>query len=276
MRIDAHQHFWQYNAERDAWIDNSMFMLRKDYMPNNLELLLQENKIDGCVAVQASTSEEETEFLLKLAEDHNFIKGVVGWLDLCDPNIEKRLKHFSKNPKLKGLRHIVQVEPPGFMLRADFQKGISLLEKFNLTYDILIYPYQLEETIALVSKFPKQKFILDHCAKPYIKEGKIDTWKFYIDSLSKFKNVACKISGLATEADWNSWNLSEIKPYLDVVINSFGSNRLMLGSDWPVCLLAGNYKDALSIVEDHIEDFSKINQEKIMGLTALEWYNLID
>ncbi len=274
MKIDAHQHFWQYNPQRDAWITGDMRVLKRNFLPENLQPILQEHHIDGCIAVQADTSETETKFLLDLAEENPFIKGVVGWLDLCDTNIEERLLHFSKFEKLKGLRHIVQAEPKEFMLREDFKNGISALERYNLTYDILIFPHQIEEAIALVKTFPKQKFILDHCAKPYIKDGKINHWKADIKTLSKFKNVACKVSGLTTEAHWNIWGILEIIPYLEVVFESFGTKRILFGSDWPVSLLAGNYTKTIAVVEDYINTFSKTEQKQIMGLNARHWYQL--
>ena len=221
MKIDAHQHFWQYNPQRDRWINEEMSMLKHDFLPENLLPVLQQHQFDGCVAVQADSSEKETTFLLELAEDNAFIKGVVGWLDLCNKNIDVRLNHFSKYKKLKGLRHIVQAEPDGFMLQKEFQRGISALEKYDFTYDILIFPHQLEEAIELVSKFSKQKFILNHCAKPYIKDNKINIWKKNLEKLARFKNVACKVSGLTTEANWNSWNKKEIQPYRDVVFKAF-------------------------------------------------------
>jgi L-fuconolactonase len=274
MKIDAHQHFWQFNPQRDAWINEEMVVLKRDFLPEDLQPLLQQNQFDGCVAVQAGTSEKETEFLLNLAKENNFIKGVVGWLDLCDANIEERLHHFSKFDKLKGLRHIVQAEADGFMLREDFQRGISSLEKRNLTYDILIFPHQLEEAILLVEKHPKQKFIIDHCAKPYIKNDKIKVWQKHIEQLSKFENVACKVSGLTTEADWKNWNQKNIKPYLDVIFNYFGTERTLFGSDWPVSLLAGNYSKTVQLIEDYIQQFSKKEQQQIMGINAQNWYNL--
>ena len=276
MKIDAHQHFWQYNPQRDRWINEEMSMLKHDFLPENLLPVLQQHQFDGCVAVQADSSEKETIFLLELAEDNAFIKGVVGWLDLCTENIDVRLHHFSKYKKLKGLRHIVQAEPDGFMLQKEFQHGISALEKYDFTYDILIFPHQLEEAIELVSKFSKQKFILDHCAKPYIKDNKINIWKKNIEKLARFKNVACKISGLTTEANWNSWNKKEIQPYLDVVFKAFENDRLLFGSDWPVSLLAGNYTETVGLIENYIQQFSKTEQQQIIGLNAINWYNLKD
>lgn len=276
MKIDAHQHFWHFDPQRDAWITDEMRVLQRDFLPEDLQALLRQHQFDGCIAVQADTSEKETKFLLNLADQHAFIKGVVGWLDLCSSTINERLEHFSKHEKLKGLRHIVQGEPDGFMLQDDFQRGITALEKYNLPYDILIFPHQLEEAITLVETFPKQKFIVDHCAKPYIKDGKIEIWQGHIERLSHFENVACKVSGLATEADWNTWSKTTIKPYLDVVFNAFGSRRTLFGSDWPVSLLAGNYATTIDLIEDYISKFSKIEQEQIMGVNAKEWYRLKD
>lgn len=274
MKIDAHQHFWQYSASRDAWITNEMSVLKHDFLPEDLQSLLQLHQFDGCVAVQADTSEKETRFLLDLAEQHSFIKGVVGWLDLCDAKVDERLIYYSKYKKLKGLRHIVQGERDGFMLQEDFQRGIAALEKYNLTYDLLIFPHQLEEAIELVETFPKQKFVLDHCAKPPIKGGKIKAWQAQMERLSRFENVACKVSGLTTEANWNSWNKATINPYLDVVFNSFGSKRTLFGSDWPVSLLAGNYAETLELIENHIAEFSEAERQQIMGINAKNWYRL--
>lgn len=276
MRIDTHQHFWKFDPQRDAWITDDMSVIQRNFLPEDLRPVLQKHQFDGCIAVQADTSEKETKFLLDLAGQHPFIKGVVGWLDLCSPTIDERLEYFSKYKKLKGLRHIVQAEPDGFMLRKDFQRGIAALEKYNLTYDILIFPHQLEEAIKLVETFPNQKFILDHCAKPYIKDGKITTWKSQIETLSGFENVVCKVSGLTTEADWNSWDKTSMQPYLDVVFNAFGTKRTLFGSDWPVSLLAGNYAATVGLVEDYISTFSETEQQQIMGMNAKTWYHLKD
>ena len=274
MKIDAHQHFWKYNPIKNAWIDESMKVIRRDFLPKDLKPILSENKIDGCIAVQADQSEAETLFLLKLAEKNSFIKGVVGWVDLCAENIEDRLKYFSKYKKLSGVRHIVQGEPNDFMLRADFQNGISKLKQFNLTYDILVFPTQLFAAIELVKKFPDQLFVIDHIAKPEIKEGKIDSWKNNMERIAKYPNVYCKISGMVTEADLQHWKKEDIIPYLDVVFRAFGTGRIMYGSDWPVCLLAASYKEQLNIVEDYIAEFSTEDKTKIMGENASHFYNL--
>ncbi|MEM8521830.1 amidohydrolase family protein [Flavobacterium sp. PL12] len=276
MRIDSHQHFWHFDPVRDSWINEDMSVLQRDFLPKDLKPLLKENNFEFCIAVQADSSEKETEFLLNLAERNSFIKGVVGWLDLCSDTIEARLEYFSKFEKLKGLRHIVQSEEKGFMLRADFQRGISALEKYKLTYDILIYPNQLEEAILLVEKFPNQQFILDHCAKPYIKDGKIKVWKSLIEELSAIDNVACKVSGLTTEADWTTWQKQQFEPYFEAIFDCFGPERTIFGSDWPVSLLAGNYSTTLSLVENYIQKFTKSKQQQIMGLNAKNLYDIKD
>jgi L-fuconolactonase len=274
MRIDSHQHFWQFDPVRDAWIDESMGEIARDFLPQHLKPLLQESQIDGCVAVQADQSETETEFLLDLAQRHSFVKGVVGWVDLCADDLSERLVFYSKNPFFKGVRHILQAEKEGYMVKESFVKGIGLLKDFNLTYDILIYPHQLEEAIELVKQNPDQPFVLDHLAKPYIKDKKIEKWAEYIKQLAAFKNVNCKLSGLLTEGDWNHWQASDFSDYLTVVMEAFGRDRLMFGSDWPVCLLAGSYQHVLRIVEDFIEGLSLADKNKIMGENAHNFYRL--
>lgn len=274
MRIDSHQHFWQFDPVRDAWIDASMREIARDFLPKHLKPLLHESQIDGCVAVQADQSETETEFLLDLAQRHSFVKGVVGWVDLCADDLSERLVFYSKNPFFKGVRHILQAEKEGYMVKESFVKGIGLLKDFNLTYDILIYPHQLEEAIELVKQNPDQPFVLDHLAKPYIKDKKIEKWAEYIKQLAAFKNVNCKLSGLLTEGDWNHWQASDFSDYLTVVMEAFGRDRLMFGSDWPVCLLAGSYQHVLRIVEDFIEGLSLADKNKIMGENAHNFYKL--
>lgn len=274
MFIDAHQHFWKYNPVRDSWIDETMGVLKKDFLPKELVPILKSNNIDGCIAVQADQSEEETQFLLDLAKDNPIIKGVVGWVDLMNENVESRLAHFSKDLKFKGVRHILQAETEDFILNPDFQKGISKLEKFKLTYDILVFPNQINNIITLVKKFPNQVFILDHIGKPYIKSGKIKYWKEAISELASYPNVYCKISGMVTEANLKTWNTKDFKLYLDVVFESFGIDRLLFASDWPVCLLAAKYEEVLKICMDYIALLSKNEQNKIMGLNAIQVYNL--
>ena len=274
MRIDSHQHFWKFDPVRHAWIDSSMQNIAKDFLPEDLKPLLETNLMDGCIAVQADQSETETEFLLKLAEENSFIKGVVGWVDLSAEDLSKRLEVFSKNPLFKGVRHVLQAEKEGFMLQDPFLRGISELKNFSLTYDILIYPNQLEEARVLIEKNPDQPFVLDHLAKPYIKQQKIKNWASDIKELAKYKNVYCKLSGMVTEADWNHWQFEDFKKYLSMAFETFGSDRLMFGSDWPVCLLAGSYEHVVKIIDLFIENLEQEEKNNIMGGNACNFYNL--
>lgn len=275
MKIDAHQHFWQYNPVRDSWIDNSMPVLKRDFLPSELKEEMDNNEIDGCVTVQADQSEEETNFLLQLAQSNSFIKGVVGWIDLRAKNVEDRIAHFAANKKLKGLRHIVQAEPDErFMLQNDFKRGISFLSKYGLTYDILIFPKHLGTALELVKQFPEQPFVIDHLAKPQIKEQVFSPWKEQIQVLAKAPNVFCKISGLVTEANWHNWKMEDIRPYLDIAFEAFGTDRLMFGSDWPVCKLAGNYTTTCVLMEEYLKDFSEVDKAKFWGKNAANFYNL--
>jgi len=274
MIIDSHQHFWKYDPVRDAWIDASMKVIKRDFLPNDLKPILNENGVDGCMAVQADQSEEETEFLLACASENPFIKGVVGWVDLIAENLEDRLKHYAANPLFKGVRHIVQAEKDDYLLRADVQSGIGKLAKHNLTYDILVFPQQLPAALALVKKFPKQQFILDHIAKPNISESISYQWKVNITALSKFENVSCKLSGMVTEAKNFIFKNQDFTPFLDHVFTSFGPNRLLFGSDWPVCLLAADYKKVLSIIKNYLDKYSKETKAQVLGSNAIKIYNL--
>jgi L-fuconolactonase len=275
MVIDSHQHFWKYDPVRYSWIDDSMKILRRDFLPSDLGPILKNNGVDGCVAVQADQSERETEFLLELANENEFIKGVVGWVDLRAEGVSKRLAHYSQNEKLKGVRHIVQEEPdPEFMLRKDFQNGVSRLAEFGLTYDILVYPNQLAAAVLLSRAFPEQKFVLDHIAKPRISEGLDNQWVNNIKELALNPNVSCKISGMVTETTNFKWQQEDFYPFIDVVLDAFGWRRLMYGSDWPVCLLGGNYKEVLTIVKDYISKLPENERAGIMGLNAIEFYSL--
>ncbi|MDY7396982.1 amidohydrolase family protein, partial [Aureibaculum sp. 2210JD6-5] len=227
------------------------------------------------VAVQADQTLRETDFLLELGNENDFIKGVVGWADLRAENIDEILQKYSQHPKLKGFRHIVQGEPdPNFLLRPDFSNGISKLGKYNFTYDILVFPHQLGTVLEFVKKFPNQKFVIDHIAKPYIKDGFYDGWAVLMTEIAKQGNVYCKLSGMTTEADYEQWTPNQIKPYIDLVLNVFGSERILFGSDWPVCLVAGNYQKTKALVTDFIATFSKTEQEAIMGKNAVRFYNL--
>ena len=274
MIIDSHQHFWNYNPERDTWIDESMQALKKNFLPENLKPILIDNGIDGCISVQAGQSYEETEFLLECASNNKFIKGVVGWVDLCSPDLEKKLKRYSTDKKFKGVRHIVQSESKEYLLRKDVQAGISKLSNFNLTFDLLVTPIQLQSAIKLVKTFPNQKFVLDHIAKPRISEPLNKTWVNDIINLSKQNNVFCKISGLVTETKDNNFLEADFLPFLDIIFQYFGFDRIMYGSDWPVCLLAAQYKKVLDIITDYLSSYDSKTREKIMGTNAQIFYNL--
>lgn len=275
LKIDAHHHLWQYAPETHVWIDESMEILKRDFNPEDLKKEMDASQFDGCVAVQASQTEEETDFLLQQAEKFPFIKGVVGWLDLCIPSIEDRLRHYSQFDKLKGIRHVVQDEPDDrFLLRKEFLNGISLLYRYDLTYDILIFPKHLEVAAEFVSMFPEQSFVLDHIAKPDIKNGDVSPWREGIEKLADFDNVYCKLSGMVTEADWQSWIYEDFVPYLDTVFDAFGEDRLMIGSDWPVCTLAGNYTSVMGIISRYLEQKGENVTKKILGQNAIEFYHL--
>ncbi len=272
--LDSHQHFWHFDPLRDAWINDQMKLIQRDFLPKDLDSILQKNKIEGTIAVQADQSENETSFLLSLAEENAFIKGVVGWVDLRDHNLNKRLDHFSQFKKLKGIRHIVQAEADGFMDQPDFVRGIELLERFNFTYDILIYSRQLEEAFRFAKRFPNQKLVVDHIAKPTISQKEWEPWAKGIAKLAQLQNVHCKISGMVTEADWKNWNHRTFIPYLDWVFEKFGASRVMYGSDWPVCLVAASYEQQLNIVTSYISKLSSTEKNAVMGENAAGFYNL--
>lgn len=275
MIIDSHQHFWHYEPVKHVWIDDEMAVIRKDFMPSDLEVIYKEHGIDGCVAVQADQTLAETDFLLKLASEHDFIKGVVGWVDLRNSDIETTLETYSQHKKLKGFRHVVQGEADhNFLLRPNFLIGMSLLKKFDFTYDILIFPHQLGATLEFVKQFPNQKFVIDHIAKPYIKDGFYDGWAVLMKEIAKQENVSCKLSGMITEADYKLWTPEQIKPYMALVLEAFGPERLLFGSDWPVCLVAGNYSKVKKLVTDFISTLSPSEQAEIMGTNAMNFYNL--
>ena len=273
-RIDAHQHFWKFDPVRDSWIDETMQNIQRDFLPEDLLPLLKENQFSGCVAVQANQSEDETNFLVNLAAKNDFIKGVVGWVDLRGVTIEERLNHFSNYKKIRGFRHVVQGEADDFMLRKDFQNGIAALKQFNYTYDILIFHRQLPAAISLANQFPDQPFVIDHIAKPDIKSGDILSWKKGIEEISKAENVWCKISGMVTEANWKTWDADDLKPYLDVIFENFSADKLMFGSDWPVCNVASDYTEVVKTLEDYIAQLSSQGQNKIWHENATSFYKL--
>ena len=253
-----------------------MSVIARDFLPADLLPTLQRNDIDGTVLVQTCHMEEDNRFMLDLAEQNDFIRGVVGWVNLQSIKVEDKLKYYrDRYPKMKGFRHVLQADPDDqLMLRDSFKRGISLLEKYNFTYDILIYPKHLKYAGQLVAEFPEQRFVLDHLAKPQIKAKEIDTWKRDIEALAKNQNVFCKVSGMLTEADWYSWRTEDFMPYLDVVFNAFSINRVMYGSDWPVCKLAGGYNRAMEILQIYTSRLSEKEQEQFFGGNAISFYNL--
>jgi L-fuconolactonase len=252
-----------------------MKVIQADFLPDDLLPVLQQNGVDACVAVQADQSEAETQFLLELAAAHPFVKGVVGWVDLRAANLEERLQYYTQYTRLKGFRHIVQGEPdPNFLLKEEFCNGIRALQPYNFTYDILVYPIQLPAVEKFVQLFPQQKLVIDHMAKPYCKTGEIAEWEKSMRAIAKSSNVYCKISGLVTEAHWQQWTPATFAPYLEVVLEAFGPQRLMYGSDWPVCLVAAQYAQVKNIVTDCISRLGKAEQAAIMGGNAAAFYQL--
>src|SRR6266576_746527 len=275
MHIDAHQHFWRYNAHDYGWIDDSMTSLRRDFLPSDLAPELQRNGFEGCVAVQTRQTLEETQWLLELADASSFIVGVVGWVDLKSSRLRSDLQQITANSKLVGVRHIVQSEPDDrFLLRRDFLDGVAMLEEFGLAYDILIYPRHLPVALEFVRELPRQRFVLDHLAKPAIKERELRAWAAGIPDLESRPNVMCKLSGLVTEADWSGWTSDQIRPYLDVAFEQFGPERLMIGSDWPVCTLAASYSRVIEVVVDYLKSFPTETREAVMGGNARRLWRL--
>jgi len=275
MHIDAHQHFWIYDPREYEWIDETMTQLRRDFLPADLRHELEREGFQGSVAVQARQSLRETRSLLDFATQSPFILGVVGWVDLRSPQAGADLKPLAQNPKLVGIRHIVQSEPDDrFLLQSDFLRGISLLREFDLAYDILIYPKHLTVAAEFVRRFPEQRFVLDHMAKPEIRSGKINQWKKGIAELAAYPNVYCKLSGLVTEADCNRWKPEDMTPYLDVAFEYFEANRLMIGSDWPVCTLAGSYSQVMGLVKEYLSGHSEQEREAVLGGNAKRFWRL--
>lgn len=275
MIIDSHQHFWNYDPVAHSWIGDDMSVLKRNFLPEDLWKVYQKNEVAGCIAVQADQSEAETDFLLQLASKNDFIKGVVGWVDLRSVELEERLMHYADFPKLKGFRHVVQSEPdPNFMLRKDFQRGLDQLHRYNFTYDILIFPIQLAAALETVKAFPNQNFVIDHIAKPYIKAGKIDEWASFMQQIAAYPNVTCKVSGMLTEADWGNWESQDFTPYLDIVFQAFGTQRILFGSDWPVCLVAGTYAQVKGLVSNYISKYSESEQADIWANNAKHFYGI--
>ncbi len=275
MIIDSHHHFWSYNSEEFGWIDDDMAMIRRNYFPEDLATELDENRVEGVVTVQARQSMEETDWLLQLAAENKFMKGVVGWLPLCDAGVKTLLEKYSHNPWLKGVRHVVQGEPdPEFILGKAFNRGVALLKKSGLVYDILIFERQLPQTIQFVDQHQEQQFVVDHIAKPNIRNNEIENWSKNLRELALRPNVACKLSGMVTEADYWNWTEAQLQPYFETVLEAFGPSRLMFGSDWPVCLVATGYARWIQVVNKAVKQLTSEEQHQIFYENAMKIYQL--
>lgn len=274
MKIDAHQHFWKYDPVKDGWITDDMKVIKRNFMPSDLKPIFDENAIDGCVAVQADQSEEETDFLIDLAKDNVWIKGVVGWVDLLKGDLSDRLEHFKTFERFKGVRHIIQAEPDGFMTNQKFIDGVTEVGRKKLTYDVLTNEKQLPEAAEFINKLPEMRLVVDHISKPNIKDKSFDHWAKQMKKISDFKHVSVKLSGMVTEANWGDWESADFEPYVDFCLEHFGPQRLMYGSDWPVCLLAGSYQNIHQSIKTCISKLSEAEQNLILGQTASRFYEL--
>jgi L-fuconolactonase len=274
-RIDAHHHLWHYSTEEYGWIDDSMAALRRDFLTEDLTAEMRQARIDGAITVQARQTIEETHWLLELAASSHAIRGVVGWAPLVENSFPDVLDELMTDVKLKGLRHVVQAEPDDkFLLRNDFNKGIETLRPTGLIYEILIYERHLPYAIQFVDRHPDQAFVLDHIAKPRIRDGVLEPWAAEMRELGRRQNVSCKLSGMVTEADWTGWTLESLRPYLDVAVEAFGPKRLMAGSDWPVCLVACGYTQWFGVLETYFAGFSESERQAVFGGNAAKVYRL--
>ncbi|WP_353195436.1 amidohydrolase family protein [Parapedobacter defluvii] len=275
-RIDAHQHFWKYHPKRDAWITDDMAVIQRDFLPYDLKPVLEANGVSGCIAVQADQSEEETLFLLNLAEQAPFIRGVVGWVDLQAADVDERLAYFRRYPKLKGFRHIVQGEQdPDFLLRPVFLNGVEALGKRGYTYDLLVKPHQLDAALEFVRSLPNQPLVIDHLAKPYIQAGIREPWATQMAAIAEYEHVYCKLSGMVTEADWKRWKPVDFLFYIQHILQVFGPRRVMFGSDWPVCLVAADYARVVELVAEAIDSFTDSEQQMVWHQSATDFYGLL-
>lgn len=274
MIVDAHHHFWRYDPAQYGWIGDSMAGLRRDFLPGDLAKEMASAGVDAAVSVQARQTVEETGQLLEYAEGNAFIAGVVGWVPLADPGVEGDIERFAARPKLKAMRHVLQDEDASYMLRDDFNRGVAALARHGLAYDILIYERQLPQAIEFVDRHPGHRFVLDHLAKPRIRENVLEPWRTNLRRLAERPHVWCKISGMVTEADFAGWTEAQLRPYLEAALEAFGPRRLMYGSDWPVCLAACGYGRWNSIVRRFVGRLSRAEQERILGGTAAEAYRL--
>jgi L-fuconolactonase len=275
MVIDSHNHFWKYNPADYGWIDESMSIIRRDFLPADLRDPMMAAGVDGTIAVQARQSLEETHWLLNLAAENASIRGVVGWVSLVSEHVRRELETVGADPKLRGVRHVLQGESEDhFMLRDDFNRGVGILKEFGLAYDLLIFERHLPVAGRFVDLHPEQVFILDHLAKPKIKAAEREPWAKHLQELAKRPNVYCKASGIVTEADWQSWTPPGLREYFNIALEAFGPDRIMAGSDWPVCLVACGYKRWWDILREWISALSETEQSKILGDNAVRAYKL--
>jgi len=275
MRVDAHQHFMKYNSEEHVWVTDELDQLKGVFLPGDSAPLLESIGFDGCIAVQARQMPKENDWLIRLARANRIIKGVVGWVDLTSPKVVTDLERYADQHEIRGFRHVLTDEPDDrFMLRDDFRRGIGELTRFGMTYDLLIFPKHLPHAVKLVQEYPDQKFVLDHIGNPNIRDGVMSPWKTGLAELGKYANVFCKLSGMVFLAEWHNWNPDDFRPYLDVVFSAFGPERLMIGSNWPVCTVSGDYTSVMSIVLDYVSQFSSETQEKILGTNCCRFYGI--
>tara|TARA_A100001015_G_scaffold146213_1_gene162100 strand:+ start:362 stop:1195 length:834 start_codon:yes stop_codon:yes gene_type:complete len=276
MDIDTHNHFWIYDPLEYDWIDGSMSLLKRNYLPEEFSNVLANAAIGGCIAVQARQSDAETDWLLKLSDEFKIIKGVIGWVDLCNLNLHEFLEQKHQHNKLKGFRHVLQGEEDDFMLNPDFIRGIKILSEHDYCYEILVYENQLKSVRKLLNQLPEMRLVIDHIAKPNIKAKPDQDWIHDLKAISLHKHVYCKLSGMVTEADWENWTPENIFPFIEHTITCFGENRVMYGSDWPVCLLAAKYNEVKNLLEQYLATQCKDSRDKIFSSNAKEFYRLFD
>ena len=276
MRIDAHQHFWRYNQTDYVWMTGDLRQLARDYGPDDLRPLLDESGIDATVAVQARQMLVENDFLLGLADAHPWVLGVVGWVDFAASDVAAQIERYAAHPRFRGVRELIHDMPDDdYATSRDHLDGVGLLERFGLTYDLLLRPQHIPAATRLVDRLPNQRFVVDHIAKPPIASGELEPWASGIAGLAERPNVWCKLSGMVTEADWNSWRPADLRPYLDVCLEAFGPERLMLGSDWPVCTCAADYGSVAAVVTGYVSALSPAEQDAVLGATCVRFYSLV-
>lgn len=275
MKLDAHQHFWEYNPQEYPWMKAGSEALKTNYLPKDLKPLLDSIGFDGCISVQARQMTKETDWLLGLAREHDFIKGVVGWVDLCSEEVGNQLESYKNQKMFLGVRHVLEDEPDDdFMLQESFKRGLSLLADYGLTYDLLIKPRHIQNAIKIVEEFPQQPFVVDHIAKPLVKDGILSPWREDIRELANHKDLYCKVSGITTLAAWGAWTAEQFTPYLDVIFDAFGPDRLMIGSDWPPSTLSGEYAKVMGIVIEYCRQFDAATQDKVLGGNCADFYGV--